>query len=320
MDVGIFLDLRNPPPWRVDSARLYGFTLEMCEEAERLGAGSIWASEHHLFEDGYLTQPLTFLAAAAARTKKARLGTAILLAPLRPAVTIAEQATVVDLISNGRVEIGLGAGYRIPEFQLYGADFPARFKTTDARALEIGKLFAEGKLTPSPVQKPVPIWMGYQTEKGAERAGRMGLGLLSARGALWPAYKEGLIAGGHNPAIGRMAGMIGGWISDDPEAEWPTVSKYLAYQQNTYKSYGVEGTGKPAPEVDVEKMRWRDGELKPHHFMIATPQKAAELIKGYTAGAPVKHIYFFVSLAGMPEKMVMKQIETIFTKLAPLLK
>ena len=59
MNVGIYFDLRNAPPWPQDAARLYGFTLELCEEAEHLGTHSVWLSEHHLFDDGYLPQPLT---------------------------------------------------------------------------------------------------------------------------------------------------------------------------------------------------------------------------------------------------------------------
>jgi alkanesulfonate monooxygenase SsuD/methylene tetrahydromethanopterin reductase-like flavin-dependent oxidoreductase (luciferase family) len=138
MQLGLYFDLRNPPPWRQDPARLYRFTLEMCQEAERLGAGSIWVTEHHLFEDGYLTQPLTFCSAIAACTKRIRIGTAILLAPLHSAVEIAEQATVVDLVSNGRLELGLGSGYRLPEFQLYGADFHQRFALLHQRAFRSG--------------------------------------------------------------------------------------------------------------------------------------------------------------------------------------
>jgi alkanesulfonate monooxygenase SsuD/methylene tetrahydromethanopterin reductase-like flavin-dependent oxidoreductase (luciferase family) len=55
MDVGVYFDLRNPPGWRQDWSRLYGFTLEAIQDAEHLGADSVWLSEHHLFEDGYLT-------------------------------------------------------------------------------------------------------------------------------------------------------------------------------------------------------------------------------------------------------------------------
>lgn len=321
MEVGLFFDLRNPPDWRVDDTRLYGFTLEMMQEAERLGAHSVWVTEHHLFEDGYLPQPLTFLAAVAARTKKLRLGTAILLSALRSAPQIAEEAAIVDIISGGRLEIGLGAGYRVPEYELFNADITQRFKTNDLRAKQLRQIWAEKKITPQPVQNPVPIWMGYQTPKGAKRAGRMGERLLCANGALWAPYREGLVEGGHDPKIGHMGGHIQGWISDDPDADWPVLKKYLAYQTNSYKRYGAEGTGAPPPPpVDVEKFRTAGTEAGMAAFLLATPEEAAKRIKAYVADAPVKHIHMWASIAGMPEKMAMKHIETLCTKLAPLLK
>ncbi|MDQ1463513.1 MAG: hypothetical protein QOC73_454, partial [Actinomycetota bacterium] len=113
MRVGIYFDLRNPPAWRTSSSRLYGFTLEMCEEAELLGCESVWLTEHHLFDDGYLPQPLTFAAAVAARTQRMRIGTGILIAPLHNPVEVAEQAAVVDILSDGRLDLGIGAGYRL---------------------------------------------------------------------------------------------------------------------------------------------------------------------------------------------------------------
>src|SRR5690242_5556583 len=106
----------------------------MCEEAELLGCESVWLTEHHLFDDGYLPQPLTFAAAVAARTRRLRIGTAIVIAPLHHPVELAEQAAVVDIISHGRLELGLGAGYRVPEFQLYGAEVSTRYDTADNRA------------------------------------------------------------------------------------------------------------------------------------------------------------------------------------------
>jgi alkanesulfonate monooxygenase SsuD/methylene tetrahydromethanopterin reductase-like flavin-dependent oxidoreductase (luciferase family) len=320
MDVGLYFDLRNPPAWRTDPTRLHGFTLEMCEEGDRLGAASLWTTEHHLFDDGYLTQPLTFLAAVAARTKRARLGTGVLLAPLRAAAQIAEDAALVDILSGGRLELGLGAGYRGPEFELFDVDFSARFKQLDALALEVRRMLTENKVTPPPVQLPLPIWLGYMAENGARRAGRMGMGLLSTDVNLWPAYREGLIEGAHDPSIGRMGGLIWGWITDDPEADWPVVAKHYSYQLNSYARHAAMGTGKSAREIDVERLRWRGGPFKRNMFLLATPEEAAAQIKAFLAGAPIKHVFFFPSIAGMPEKMAMKQIEMICTKLKPLLK
>ena len=131
--VGLYFDLRNPQRWRQDPARLHAFTLELCEEADRLGIDSLWFTEHHKFDDGYLTQPLTFAAAVAARTTRARLGTAVLVAPLHHPVRLAEEAALVDLISNGRLDIGLGAGYRKPEYDLYGVSQERRYGRTDAQ-------------------------------------------------------------------------------------------------------------------------------------------------------------------------------------------
>src|SRR5439155_23522016 len=102
MDVGLYFDLRARPELAQDPARTYGFILEACEEADRSGIHEAWFTEHHSWADGYLPQPLTFAAAAAARTRKLRVGTSIVQAPLRQAIQIAEEAAVVDLVSQGR--------------------------------------------------------------------------------------------------------------------------------------------------------------------------------------------------------------------------
>lgn len=322
MKVGVYFDLRNPPQWKQDWSRLYGFTLEMCQEAEHQGLDSIWVTEHHLFEDGYLTQPLTFLAAVAARTKRVRLGTAIMLAPLRPAVQIAEEATVVDILSSGRLDLGLGAGYRIPEFQLYGADIEQRYKLLDSRIAELRQIWHEGKVTPPPVQSRLPLWLGYQGPKGARRAGRMGEALLTAEGTMWEHYRAGLIEGGHDPAIGRMAGGINGWVTDHPEADWPVVAKHVSAQMDSYRKHMMEGTGQPAPRpYDPEKARSRKlGEAGPIGALLyATPEEAVKQIRNHVGDAPVEEVFFWGSIAGMPEDMIARNIQTLAKRVKPLL-
>jgi alkanesulfonate monooxygenase SsuD/methylene tetrahydromethanopterin reductase-like flavin-dependent oxidoreductase (luciferase family) len=318
---GIYFDLRNPPQWASDPARLYAFTLEMCEEADRLGCHSIWVSEHHGFDDGYLPQPLTMAAAIAARTKHARIGTAIMIAPLHHPVSIAEQAAIVDLVSEGRLDLGLGAGYRVPEFAMFDADISHRYTTTDERVRAVRRLWTDGPITPRPVQQRVPIWLGYQGPQGARRAGRLGEHLLSMDPVLWPIYRDALVEAGHDPAAARMAGGLSSWVSEDPEADWPTVAKHLSAQMDSYRRYMVEGTDQPVPRpVDPDRLRDADptkGSLR--SFILGTPEAVAARVRAVTSPAPVETVFFWASIAGMPEPMVAAHVRTICTGLAPLL-
>jgi alkanesulfonate monooxygenase SsuD/methylene tetrahydromethanopterin reductase-like flavin-dependent oxidoreductase (luciferase family) len=321
IEVGVYFDLRNPEKWRQSPSRLYGFTIEACQEAERLGAYSAWFSEHHLFDDGYLTSPLTMAAAVAARTQRIRLGTAILIAPLHHPAEIAEQSVVVDLISNGRLDLGLGTGYRVPEFELFNASLTARYRQTDDAVVRLRQLFGPDGVRPRPVQDPVPIWLGYQGPQGARRAGLLGTPLLSADASLWEPYSQGLAEAGHAPTAGIMGGGFQGWASEDPERDWPVVSEHLAYQLNSYRKHMVEGTDAPPPKpVDVDRLinSPRSGPLG--SFTYGTPEQVADGVRAYTAGAPVQTVFFWASIGGMSEDAVMRNIHTICTRLAPLLR
>lgn len=321
MQVGLYFDLRNPPIWRQDPARLHAFTLELCEEADQLGIDSLWFTEHHKFDDDYLTQPLTFAAAVAARTRRARIGTAILVAPLHHPAKLAEEAALVDLISGGRLDLGMGAGYRAPEFELYGASMERRYAQTDERVVQLRKLWSEGGVTPRPVQDPVPLWLGYLGPQGAGRAGTLGVGLLTANAEMWPHYREALVNAGHDPSTGRMAGGIQGWVSNDPEADWPWVKEHLAYQLDSYRRHMVEGTGQPPPRaVDPDRIRTKEPRAYIDYFFHETPTAMVERVRDYTAGAPVETVYFWASLGGMSEARARENVEMICNKLAPLLR
>lgn len=321
IDVGIYFDVRNPARWRQSPSRLYGFTLEACEEAERLGASSAWFSEHHLFDDDYLTSPLTIAAAVAARTQRIRLGTAILIAPLHHPAEIAEQSVAVDLISDGRLDLGLGSGYRVPEFDLFDATLTARYRQTDDTVRRLRQLFGPDGVRPRPVQDPLPVWLGYQGPQGARRAGLLGAPLLSADASLWEAYSSGLAEANHPRSVGVMAGGFQGWATEDPEGDWSMVSEHLAHQLNSYRKHMVEGTDAPQPNpVDVQRMveSPRPGPLG--SFTYGTPEAVAEGIQAYTAGAPVQTVFLWASIGGMADDVVMRNIHTICTRLAPLLR
>jgi alkanesulfonate monooxygenase SsuD/methylene tetrahydromethanopterin reductase-like flavin-dependent oxidoreductase (luciferase family) len=233
---------------------------------------------------------------------------------------MAEEAAVVDLISAGRLDLGLGSGYRVPEFQLFGADLASRYTTTVDRVRELRRLWDQRVVTPLPVQERIPIWLGFQGPKGARRAGLLGEGLLSADARLWEPYRDALTEGGHPIDRGKMAGVIQAFVTDDPEEDWPVVKEHIAYQLDSYRQYLVEGTGAPQPRpVDPETVRSRRIGGTLGYFAHATPEEIAARIVEYTAGAPVETVFIFVSVGGMPEAIVARHLRTICTRLQPLL-
>lgn len=319
MRLGLYFDLRNPAPWARPWPEVYGRALDLVVEAERLGAGSVWFSEHHLFADGYLPQPLTFAAAAAARTSRVRIGTAVLVAALRPAVLIAEEAAVIDQLSGGRLELGIGAGYSVPEYELYNTDITKRYGLTDAAVAEIRHLLDDGIVTPPAAQNPFPIWLGYQGPQGAKRAGRLGVGLLSLDRALLDPYRDGLVEGGHDPAIARTGGMLDIIVADDPEAAFERILPHYAHQLNSYRAAAVAGSGRDAPkEITVDKLRSgaaQKGQIP--GLRVLTPSDAVSAIREATDGSPVEHVYLWASVAGMPDDLVERHVELTCTQVAP---
>jgi alkanesulfonate monooxygenase SsuD/methylene tetrahydromethanopterin reductase-like flavin-dependent oxidoreductase (luciferase family) len=317
--VGLYFDLRNPKPWARPWPEVYGRALDLVVEAERLGAASVWFSEHHLFADGYLPQPLTFAAAAAARTSRIRIGTAVLVAALRPAVLVAEEAAVVDQLSGGRLELGIGAGYSVPEYELYNADISKRYGLTDAAVTDIRRLLDDGIVTPPAAQNPFPIWLGYQGPQGAKRAGRLGVGLLSLDRSLLEPYREGLTEGGHDQAIARTGGMLDIIVADDPEAAFERILPHYAHQLNSYRAAAVAGSGRDAPkEITVEKLRSgaaQKGQIP--GLRVLTPADAISAIRRATDDSPVEHVYLWASVAGMPDDLVERHVELTCTQVAP---
>ena len=319
MKLGLYFDLRNPAPWARPWPEVYGRALDLVVEAEHLGAASVWFSEHHLFTDGYLPQPLTFAAAAAARTSRVRIGTAVLVAALRPAALVAEDAAVIDQLSGGRLELGIGAGYSVPEYELYNADITKRYGLTDSAVADIRRLLDDGIVTPPAAQNPFPLWLGYQGPQGAKRAGRLGVGLLSLDPSLLDPYREGLIEGGHDPEIARTGGMLDIIVADDPEEAFERILPHYAHQLNSYRAAAVAGSGRDAPkEITVEKLRGgaaQKGQIP--GLRVLTPTDAVTAIREATEGSPVEHVYLWASVAGMPDDLVEHHVELTCTQVAP---
>src|SRR5215467_7866838 len=180
MKFGIFYELQLPRPWGPDDERqLYQNALTQVELADQLGYDYAWEVEHHFLEEySHSPQPEVFLAAASQRTKNIRLGHGIIQLPTNHPARVAEKVACLDLVSNGRVEFGMGEGASITELGLFDRQMEDKQAVWEDAVRCILPMFThEGweydgpyfkfplrNVLPKPVQKPHP--------PGDDRVGR----------------------------------------------------------------------------------------------------------------------------------------------------
>jgi len=174
-----------------NAADSYAIALELFAAAEELGFDSGWVAQHHFLNGGArLPSTLTFLAAAAERTRRIQLGTAIVILPLEDPVRVAEDAAVVDTISGGRLQLGLGTGGDPLTFAAFGRDLDSRRDRFASGVRVIHDALAGGPIngTDARLYPPAPtlqlrIWESTLSTEGASRTAQNADGLLLARTA-----------------------------------------------------------------------------------------------------------------------------------------
>jgi putative FMN-dependent luciferase-like monooxygenase len=207
-----------------DPAERYRLATAQIIHAERFGFDSAWVAQHHFHEDeGGLPGPLVFLAQVAAQTSRIRLGTAIVTLPLELPIRVAEDAAVLDLMSGGRLEVGVGPGGNLSAFEAFGLDSAER-GTLLAGHLQVlrdawaGRPLSGGdRLYPSTPHLVERIWQATFTVDGARRAGAAGDGLMLSRAQPRPANAPDLsLAEIQNP-------MIDAYLAALPEGRQPRI-------------------------------------------------------------------------------------------------
>ncbi|MEU3792251.1 LLM class flavin-dependent oxidoreductase [Streptomyces fructofermentans] len=174
-----------------DLARTYRNAQELFVVADELGFDVGWVAQHHVsLGGGGLSSPWTFLAHAAARTTRIRLGTAITVLPLEDPIRLAEDVATVDTLSGGRVEIGVGSGSSDLEFAAFGKDAARRRELTSEnlavlrRALAGEEVGTSGfRIQPPPGDFNGRLWQGAFSAQGARYAAAAGSNLLLNRAA-----------------------------------------------------------------------------------------------------------------------------------------
>ncbi|MGH2784058.1 MAG: LLM class flavin-dependent oxidoreductase [Actinomycetota bacterium] len=329
------------PPWdKRDHAQLYADTLELAALAERSGFDSFWLAEHHGASDGYIPALLTFLSAVAASTERLEVGTGVLLAPLHNPIRVAEDAAVLDNISGGRLNLGLGLGWVPEEYRMFGVPMKQRGRRIE-EFVEVlrrawtgepftfeGKVFSYEDILVRPMPKrPIPIWLGGGTPPALERAARIADGHFpTSTGSLADAVARAQEMMAIRERLGvsgpfRFGMFIPIGIGRDADDGWSKIRDGVLHVRGSYAMWG-QGKRDVATARD-EAATWeaavRDATI------CGSPQQIADQLGSILAGiAGLGFEDVFVSsiLAppGTPHERAVEAVEAFGSTIIPALR
>jgi alkanesulfonate monooxygenase SsuD/methylene tetrahydromethanopterin reductase-like flavin-dependent oxidoreductase (luciferase family) len=306
---GLRFDFRNPEFAGTSMADRYRSALDMAEWADQLGAVALILSEHHGSNDGYLPAPLPFAAAVAARTTTVRINLAALVASFHEPLRLAEDLAVVDLISEGRLDLVITNGYVGGEFAMFDQPIGRRAQRTTElvsvlRQAWTGEPFEyRGRtvtVTPRPHQGGGPtISLGGSTEPAARRAARIADGFMPSTPAVWEFYRDEVIRLGRpdpGPHPGGSTDFV--HLASDPDQGWDLIAPHALHEVNAYGDWmaeaGIGDTGGYVPAADADALRATG------QYRVITPdQMVAEL----TEQGPFGFVAFHPLMGGIPPEV-----------------
>lgn len=293
-----------------DDSHGYGQLIDGVVEAERLGFHSIFLVEHHFTGSAQISASLNLLTYLAARTSKIRLGTAVIVIPWHNPVLLAEQAATVDVLSNGRLDFGVGKGYRPNEFERFCIpleEATERFEesiallkkalTSDERFSHHSKRwnFEDIIVEPPPVQRPhPPLWLAAGRPESLREAAAGGYSLLLDQFATFDLileririYREAVESSGrpYDPmsvAVARNITIVDN--DDEREAAMENRMKALARMNNLATSADRGYRSSMASDPDLRRAA-ENGTL------IGTPGEIIDMIQRLRDGG-VEYILF----------------------------
>jgi alkanesulfonate monooxygenase SsuD/methylene tetrahydromethanopterin reductase-like flavin-dependent oxidoreductase (luciferase family) len=218
--------------------------------ADEIGFETIWTTEHHFVDDGYLVAVMLMMAAIGARTKRIKVGSFVLLGPFYHPLRLAEDAALIDVISGGRLRLGIGVAYRPEEFEIFHIRRTERLSRT-LETIEILKLAWKGEpfsfggkhfqfknarvlSKPMSANGPELLW-GGMNPKSIKRSAKLDLGFACNLGAEELAkYHDALRELGKDPANYSVINTRGVCVADSEDQAWNEIAPGLLYQMELY--------------------------------------------------------------------------------------
>jgi putative FMN-dependent luciferase-like monooxygenase len=309
----------------VAPAERYRLAAEQIVHAERNGFESAWVAQHHFDPgEGGLPSPLVFLSHVAAQTSTIRLGTGILTLPLEDPVRVAEDAAVLDALSGGRLDLGLGSGGTASSFSVFGqvsADRGRVYEEKLGTLLDVlgGGALGERSLYPDGRALLGAIWQATFSASGGARAGRFGHGLMLSRtqprspdapgASLWnlqapivDAYLAALPAG----AAPRIVGSRTLFVADDRDEALYWAEQGLRRVADHFRSIGQIIPGDSLTELIAA--------LDVH---VGTPADVIESLLADRTLDQVTDLAFQVHSVDPPHELILRSIELVAAEVAP---
>ena len=270
--VGVCYDFRNPPDSGVSDQTLYAEIMRQVQWLDTVGCDLVWFTEHHFVDDGYLPSWIPVAGAMSAVTSHVRFGTDICLMPFNHPIRLAEDLAVLDNLSGGRVEVGLGMGYAPHEFRGFGFPVSHRLSLMN-EGIEVLKLcftgeqfsysgkrwqFEDVQITPGYVQEGgPPLWIAAMSKPGALRAAHydthfLPQGVKSQSFDPWVAELGATNRDTSDKRVGIIRSIL---VTDDTERDWPMVRAAERYRMQLYNRFfkesgeGFGHLGEPVPQT-----------------------------------------------------------------------
>jgi putative FMN-dependent luciferase-like monooxygenase len=306
----------------------YALAAEQIQRAESVGIGRAWVAQHHFrAAEGGLPSPLVFLASIAARTTRIRLGTGVITLPLEDPVRVAEDAVVADLLSDGRLDLGLGSGGTPSSFVPFGEDVRDKAPTYDRKlavlldALGGRDIGAGNTLYPDAAGLADRIWQATFSAPGGHRAGIHGHGLLLSR--TQPRREDAL----HAPLSALQDPIIDAYLDALPAEATPriTASRTVFVADDRAEALrfaevglhraaeGFRRQGQTIPGDDLDELI---AALDTH---LGTPEQVAESLAADATLARATEVAFQVQSVDAPHEHVLRSIELFAEQVAPAL-
>lgn len=327
---GYMLDFRNPPGSPLGFAELYKEMFRQIEFADQAGLDSIWITEHHFTDDGYLAATMPMLAAIASRTRRVTIGTYVLLAPFYHPLRLAEDAATIDVLSGGRLRLGIGTAYRDEEFQGFEVSRKYRLGRT-LETIEIlrrawtGERFSfEGKhfrfhdvrVLPRPVSSPHPelLWAGM-TERAIQRGAEIGLSFACNLGLHEvELYRNALRNQGKDPANFNIVRSAVVQIADSADQAWADIEQPAMYQAALYGKWLAEGMRGDQEWILPDPARLR------RNSVLGTPSEVAQQLSRMIERTPMTELILNMQLPGLAPAKAMRSLERFVAEVLPALR